>query len=96
MDQVPLSWWQLLAAGVLVAALTALLVRASRAGAAARGAQPRGTPLSELERTVALRKVRDWMREPAPGQPSAGSPVPGNAGAPGMPPAGMAGIRRGN
>jgi flagellar M-ring protein FliF len=95
-DHAPLSWWQLLAAGVLVAALTALLVRASRAGTAARGTQARGTPLSESERAAALRKVRDWMREPVPGQPSPGHPVSGNAGVPGMPPAGMAGIRRGN
>lgn len=96
MDQAPLSWWQLLAGGVLVAALTAILLRAGRSNFAERAVKPRGVPLSDSERAAALRRVREWMHEPAPAQSSSEHPVPGNAGMPGMPPAGMAGIRRGN
>jgi flagellar M-ring protein FliF len=69
------SLWQWLVAGVLLALLALLLLRAGR-----RGMSPRGTgggaPLSEAERAAALRRVRDWMRDTAPA-PAAGGPTSG-------------------
>jgi flagellar M-ring protein FliF len=89
----PLSWRQLLFGGLLLAALAVLLFRASRRGAVARNAQTGPASLSESERAAALRKVRDWMREPAPGASPVGNMTPGM---PVSPPLGTAGLRRGN
>lgn len=89
----PLSWPQLLLGGLFLAMLAGLLLRASRRGAVLQGTPGNRAPLSEAERVAALRKVRDWMREPTPGMPSVGHVAPT---APAAPPLGAAGIRRGN
>lgn len=68
------SLLQLLIGGLLIAVLTVLLFRAGRRGTPPDGKQPRRAPLSEAERTAALQRVRDWMREPGAG-PSAAGPV---------------------
>lgn len=89
----PLSWPQLLFGGLLLAVLAALMLRATRRGAALRDTQAGRGPLSEAERAAALRKVRDWMREPAPRTPSVGNAAPSASA---TPPLGAAGARRGN
>jgi flagellar M-ring protein FliF len=61
-----LSFWQWLVAGVLMALVALLLLRAGRRGMPLRGAGDGGAPLSEAERAIALRRVRDWMRDAAP------------------------------
>jgi flagellar M-ring protein FliF len=65
---------QLLLGGLLIAALAVLLFWAGRRHAPPQGKEPGRAPLSEAERAAALRRVRDWMREPG-AAPSAGGVV---------------------
>jgi len=87
------SWTQLVLGGVLLAVLAVILFRSSRRDAVSRSAQMNRTSLSEAERAAALRKVRDWMREPATGMSGVGI-MP--SGIPGSTPPGTPGVSRGH
>ena len=67
------SLLQLLLGGLLIAVLAALLFRAGRRGGASNSKDSARAPLSEAERAAALRRVRDWMREPGAGPAAAGT-----------------------
>lgn len=67
------SLLQLLLGGLLLAVLAVLLFRAGRRGGPSNGKDSGRAPLSEAERAAALRRVRDWMREPGVGPAAVGT-----------------------
>lgn len=67
------SLLQLLLGGLLIAVLAVLLFRAGRRGGPSNGKDSGRAPLSEAERAAALRRVRDWMREPGVGPAAVGT-----------------------
>ncbi|MDQ0086094.1 flagellar M-ring protein FliF [Variovorax boronicumulans] len=67
------SLLQLLLGGLLIAVLAVLLFSAGRRGRPSKGKDSGRAPLSEAERAAALRRVRDWMREPGVGPAAAGT-----------------------
>ncbi|RSZ40095.1 flagellar M-ring protein FliF [Variovorax beijingensis] len=74
----PVQW---LLGGGLIAMLAVWLLRAGRRGVAVRETPQGAAPLSEAERAAALRRVRDWMREPVSSAPAGNPAAPGPAGA---------------
>lgn len=76
------SLLQVLLVGLLLAVATVLLYRSRRRRTGIRAIAEGGRPLSEAERAVALRRVRDWMNET--GSLSAAAPLSQSGGRPSM------------